>query len=133
MQTRRRFVEKVENSLIVGAAQMCRELQPLRFSPRKRCRRLSEPQVAESNFIQHSELGNNFWYIDEERQRLANRQLQYFMDIFPVITDFQNPALKERATASFADQFDIRKKLHLNGNSSVPLTRFAPPSQHIKG
>src|SRR5258708_38497414 len=75
MQTRRRFVENVENSLIVGAAQMCRELQPLRFSTRKRCRRLSEPQVAESNFIQHSELENNFWYIDEERQRFTNRQL----------------------------------------------------------
>ena len=112
---------------------MCRELQPLRFSARERRRGLPEPQVAKSNFIQHSELGNNLGYVDEKRQCLANRQLQYLVNILPVIADFQNPALEPRATALFADQLDIRQKLHLHGNRPVALTRFAASSRHVKG
>src|SRR2546427_12396137 len=112
---------------------MCRELQALRFSARERRRGLPEPQVAKSNFIQHSELGNNLGYVDEKRQRLANRQLQYLVNILPVVADLQNPALKARASALFADQLDVRKKLHLHRNRPVALTRFAASSRHVKG
>ncbi len=52
------------------------ELQPLRFAAGERCRGLAEAQVAESNFIQNPEFGNNLGNVDEKRQRFANRQLQ---------------------------------------------------------
>src|SRR5258708_6219563 len=132
MQTCSRFVQNVEDALIIGAAEVRGQLQALRFSAGKRCRRLPETQVAESNFIQDSEFGNNLGYVNEKRQRFANRQLQYLVDIFPVITDFQNAALEARAPALFADEFDVRQKLHLHGDSAVALTGFAAASGHVE-
>src|SRR5258706_5423233 len=96
MQTCRRFVENVEDTLIVGAAEVRCQLQALRFPAGKRCRRLPEAQVAESNFIQDSEFGNNLGYVHKKRQRFANRQLQYLVNILPVIPHFQNAALEVR-------------------------------------
>src|SRR2546429_2777601 len=133
MQSRRWFVEHVEDALVVGAAEMRGELQALRFSAGERCRRLSETQVAESNFVQDSEFGNNLWNIDEKRQGLANRQLQYFVNILPVIADFQNAALEARASALFADEFNVRQKLHLHGDRAVTLAGFAAATRHVEG
>src|SRR5256885_836995 len=133
MQSRRRFVENVEDALIVGAAQVRRQLQALRFSARKRCRRLSETQVAQANLIQNSEFGNDLGNIDEKSQGFADRELQYLVDILPVIPHFQNAALEARAPALVADQLDVRQKLHLHGNRAVPLAGFAAPSRHVEG
>src|SRR5256886_3535223 len=119
MQSRRRFVENVEDALIVGAAQVRRQLQALRFSARKRCRRLSETQVAEANLIQNSEFGNDLWNIDEKSQGFADRELQYLVDILPVIPHFQNAALEARAPALLTDQLDVdRKSTRLNSSHS---------------
>jgi len=100
MQTRRWFVKDIENAFVVRLAEMRGQLQALRFSAGKRCRRLPEAQVAESNFIQDPEFGNNLGNVDEERQSFAHRQLQYLVNILPVMPDFQNPALEARALHS---------------------------------
>src|SRR6266849_1466427 len=67
MQTRGRFVENVEDALIVCAAEMRGQLQTLRFSARERCRGLPEAQVAQADFIQDSEFGNDLGNIYEKR------------------------------------------------------------------
>src|SRR5437016_5603538 len=133
MQSRRRLVENVEDALIVGATQVRGELQSLRFSAGERCCRLSETQVAEANFIQHSELGNNLRNIDEKSQGLADRQLQYLVNILPVIPHLQNATLEARASALFADEFNVRQKLHLHGDRAVTLAGFAPATRHVEG
>src|SRR5216684_65909 len=103
MQARGRLVENVENALVVRLAEVRGELQALRFPSRKCCRGLTEAQVAEANLIQDAELGNNFRDVDEKGQRFANRQLQYFMNVFPIMPHFQNAAFEARAAALFAD------------------------------
>src|SRR5260370_1053685 len=132
VQTRGRFVENVKEALVVGAAEMRGQFQALRFPAGERCRRLPETQIAESNFIQDPEFGNNLGNVDEKGQGFANRQLQYFVDIFPVIPDFQNAALEASAPALFADEFDVREKLHLHGDRAVALAGFAAASRHVK-
>src|SRR5260370_16009710 len=109
------------------------QLQALRFPAGERRRRLPETPVAESNFIQDSEFGNNLGNVDEKGQGFANRQLEYLVDIFPVIPDFQNAALEARATALFTDEFDVREKLHLHGDRAVALASFATASGHVEG
>src|SRR5260370_13080614 len=110
VQTRGRFVENVKEALVVGTAEVRGKLKALRFPAGEGCRRLPETQVAESNFIQDSEFGNNLGNVDEKGQGFADRQLQYLVDIFPVIADFQNAALEARAPAFFADEFTVRQK-----------------------
>src|SRR5260370_41348734 len=97
MQARRRFVQNVENALIVSTAKMRGQLQALSFSPGKRWRGLPEAQAAESNFIQDTEFRNNLGTVDEKQQRFANRQMQYLVDILPVLANSQNAALRPRA------------------------------------
>src|SRR5437868_15466674 len=76
MQSRRRLVENVEDALIVGAAQVRRQLRALRFCGRKRCRRLSGTQVAEANLIQNSACGNDVRKIHVRSKGLAGSELQ---------------------------------------------------------
>src|SRR5437016_14682250 len=90
MQSRRRFVENVEDALIVGAAQVRREIQALRFSARKRGRRLSETQVAQAKLIQNSEFVNEFGNVDEKSQGFGDRELQHLVTYCRVITQFAN-------------------------------------------
>src|SRR5258708_35606823 len=59
MQARRRFVENVEDALVVRLAEVRGQLQPLRFAAGERCRGLPEAQVPQPNFIQDSEFRNN--------------------------------------------------------------------------
>src|SRR5438034_2737816 len=90
MQAGCRFVENVEDALVVGAAKMRGKLQALCFPAGKSCRGLPETQITEANFIQDAELGNNFGHVDEKRQRFANGQLQNLVNIFSVIANFQD-------------------------------------------
>src|SRR5260370_4032498 len=132
MPARCRFVQNVENALIVSTAKVRGRVEAERFLHGKRCGGLPEAQVAESNFIQDTEFRNNLGNVDEKRQRFANRQLQYFVDILPVIANFQNSALEARASALFADEFDVRKKLHLHGDCTIALAALAAAARNVE-
>ena len=132
MQTGGRLVKNIENAFVVGAAEMRGKLQALGFAAGERRRGLPEAQVAEANFIQDTEFGNNLGNIDEKRQRFAHRQLQDFVNIFPVIADFQNTAFEAGAAAFFADEFDVGEKLHLDRDGAVALASFAAASRHVE-
>src|SRR5207302_8052228 len=96
-------------------------------------RGLTKAQVTKTNFIQDAEFGNNLGNVDEKRQGFAIRQLQDFVDILSVIADFQDAALEARTTAFLADEFDVREKLHLDGDGAVALASFAAASRHVEG
>ena len=70
--------------------------------------------------------------IDEKRQRFANGHAEYFMNILSVIADFEHAALEARAAALFADQLDVGKKLHFDGDGAVALAGFAAASRHVE-
>src|SRR6266571_8640693 len=111
VQPGRGLIEDVENALIVRAAEMRREFQPLRFPAGERRGRLPQTEIAEANFIQNPEFRNDLRNVDEERQRFAHRQLQHLMNVFPVIPHLQNAAFEPRPPALLADEFDVREKL----------------------
>src|SRR5260370_34700324 len=111
---------------------MGRELQTLCFSAGKRCRGLTETQIAEADFVQDAEFGNDLWHIDEKRQRFADRELQNFVNILAMIADFQNAALEARAAALFADELYVREKLHLHGDGAVSLAGFAAAAGNVE-
>jgi hypothetical protein len=54
------------------------------------------------------------------------------VNILPVILYFQDAALEARSPAFFANQFDIRQKLHLHRDRAVALARLATASRHIE-
>src|SRR6266851_3407494 len=87
---------------------MRREFEPLRFTPGKRGGGLSQAQISEADFVQHFQFGNDLWSIDEKCQRLAHRELQNLMDVFVVVTDFQDAALEARAAAFRAESSSPR-------------------------
>src|SRR5260370_35469319 len=109
---------------------MGRELQTLCFSAGKRCRGLTETQIAEADFVQDAEFGNDLWHIDEKRQRFADRQLQNFVNVLAVIADFQNAALEARAAALFADDIYVREQLHLHVAGAVSLSGCAAATRN---
>src|SRR5882724_3876583 len=127
------FVKNVEDSGIIGAAEMSGKFEALGFAAGECGRGLAEAQVAETDFVQDAELRNNFGNVDEEGQRLANCQLQYFVNIFSVIADFEDTAFEARAAAFFADELNIGKKLHLDGDGAVALAGFAAAARDVEG
>ena len=55
------------------------------------------------------------------------------MNVFPVIAHFQDAALEARAAAFFADELNVREKLHFHGDGAVALTGFAATAGHVEG
>src|ERR1700690_3578337 len=97
------------------------QLQALRLATGERRRGLSEAQVAESHFIENSQLRGNFRDTGKENQSLANGEAEHLMNILFAVADFEHSTLESRAAAFLADQFDIRKKLHFHGDDAFAL------------
>src|SRR5450432_1275713 len=95
--------------------------------------RLAQTQVAQTDFVQHSQFGDDFWNVDEEVERFADSELQHVVDIFVVVADFQDAALKACSAAFLADEFDICKKLHFDGHRTVALASFASAAGNVEG
>src|SRR5712692_1813459 len=111
---------------------MRREFESLRFAPGKGRGGLPQAQISEADFVQYFQFGNDFRSIDEERQRLAYRELQNLMDVLVMIADFQHAALEARAAAFLTDELDVRQKLHLHGDRAVALARLAAPARYVE-
>src|SRR2546427_4193690 len=60
VQSGRRLVEDVEQPLAAVRRQVRRDLDPLRLSARQRRRRLTEPQIAEADLVEHLKTTQNF-------------------------------------------------------------------------
>src|SRR6185437_6139878 len=79
------FVENVESAVAplcflrqaqaVARLQVCRQLHALRFAPGKGGGRLSQAQVAESNFLQNPQLLRDLGHRGEELQGFAHGQV----------------------------------------------------------
>ena len=80
VQARRRLVEDVEQPLAAVRRKVRGDLDPLRLSARQRRRRLAEAQVAEADLVEHLEPAQHFRRPAEERQRLADGQVEHLVD-----------------------------------------------------
>ena len=111
---------------------MRRQLHALGLAAGKRGGGLAQPQIAEADFFQHSQLVDDLRNAGEEVQRLFHREIQHFVDVFAVIAHFEHLRLVARALAFFADQFDVGQKLHFDGDGAIALAGFAAASGDIE-
>ncbi len=82
--------------------EMPTEFEPLRFAAGKSIQRLTEPEVAEPDFLEHSErIAKRLRFADlrEKLDRFADRQLEHVVNRFAVQLDPQNVRLKAAAFA----------------------------------
>ena len=132
MQSGRGLVKNVENARVVCLREMRGKLEALCFAAGKSGGGLAETQIAETDFVEDAQLRNDFRNVDEKGKRFAHGQLQHFMNVFSAVTHFQHAALEACATALFANQLDVREKLHFHGDRAVALARFAAPAGDIE-
>ena len=126
------LIEDIEDALIFRARKMRGKFQALRFAARKRGGGLAEPEIAEADFIQDAQLGDDFGNTIEEGESLARRELQDFVNIFAAITNIEDAGFEARATAFFADKLDVGEKLHFDGDGAVALAGFAAAARNVE-
>ncbi len=111
---------------------MCGEFDALCFTARKGCGRLAQTQIAESDVVQHAQAIGDLRHFTKERDRLAHCHTEHFVNVLAAITNVENLLLETRAFALFANQFNVREKLHLNRNRAVSLTDLTTPARKIE-
>src|SRR5207248_9505753 len=89
-------------------------------------------QVAQPNFIEHSQLVRHLGSIREMVHCLSHRHIENFVNIFTPIPDLEHFRLKSLALALLANQFHVRKKLHFDNYRPTALAGFAAPSRNIE-
>src|SRR5215469_4434503 len=94
---------------------------------------LAEPEVAEPDFVEHFEAGGDLRLRREELQRFANREAKNLVNVFVAIANVKNAALVSSAAAFFADEFDIGKESHFDGDGAVALAGLAPSAGNVEG
>ena len=70
------LVENIEDALIFGAREMRGEFQPLGFAAGKRGGGLAEAEIAEADFVQDAQLGDDFGNAGEKGESFARGELQ---------------------------------------------------------
>src|SRR5437764_452742 len=127
MQSGRWFVKNIQSPRARTFREMRRELDSLRFTARKRRRRLAQAKITQAYFIQHAQTICDLIYVAEEGDRLAHSHVQNIVNVLAAITHVEDLLFEARAFAFFADEFDVREKLHLDRDRAVALTNFATP------
>src|SRR5439155_18976219 len=90
VQPRRRLVEDVQETLAAVRRQVRRDLDPLRLAARERRRRLTEPQIAEADPLQHLHPPQHFRRAAEEGERLADGEVEHLMNRPAAIADLEH-------------------------------------------
>ena len=133
VETSRGLVENVEDAAIFRAGEMRGQLQALGFAAGERGGGLAEAQITEADFVEHTQLGNDFGHVDEKGEGFANGHLQDIVNVFAVIADFQDTVFETLAAAFLADKFDVGEKLHLDRDGAIALAGFAAAAGNVEG
>ena len=92
-----------------------------------------EPQVAESDVVEHFEAVHQLRRGAEELHRFAHGELQDLVDIAAVVLDLEDAALVARALALFADQLHVGEELHLDSDGAIALAGLAAAARDVEG
>src|ERR1051325_133988 len=96
---------------------MANKLQALRFRSAQRVQRLTESQIAETNFIENiKRIGKSFLFADlrEELDRFMNGEIEHVVNRFAFDFDFQHVRLETFSFALGAAHIKIAQELHLD-------------------
>src|ERR1700722_15617271 len=109
------------------------KFQSLSFTARESGGGLAEAEIAEADFIQDAELGDDFGNASKKGQRLAGGEFENFVYIFAAIADIEDAGFEACATAFFANQLDISEELHFYRDGAVALASFAAAAGDVEG
>src|SRR4029077_13758461 len=102
----------IKNVQIVAAtpqlSQLSRALHALRLAAGENCRRVTELQIAQTEFMQDFELPHYRALILKETNAFLDRELQYLCDVSPLPGDFQRLFSIAPAFAGGAGHLHIR-------------------------
>ena len=132
MESCRRLVED-EHHVAFGALlrQERSELYALALAARERRGGLSESDIPQPDLLQGAEpfddpfAGGVFLIIAEEGDRVVHRHLQYVVDRFLAVADFENLIFEALAAAGFAHELHVGHELHADLDESLALTLLA--------
>src|SRR5690606_650937 len=92
-----------------------------------------QSQIRQTHVHQSIELAGDRRYGAEVIQRLFHREVQYFTDIAPAITDLERFPVVALAAADIAIDVHVRQKVHLHLYDAVALAGFASSTAHVEG
>src|SRR5262245_9838663 len=102
METRRRLVQNVEQSIAGVRREVRRDLDALRFAARQRRGGLAKPEIPEADLVEDLQPPQHFGRGAEERQRLSHCQVEYLMDRSSAVLDLEYLRLESLAVALIA-------------------------------
>jgi hypothetical protein len=107
-------------------------LDALRLAARERGGGLAKAKIAQADFIEHLETPQDLRRAAEERQRLADREIEHLMDRPPAIANLEDLRLEPLAIALIAGHEHVGQKLHFNADLAFALTGLAPSARHVE-
>ena len=132
MQSRRRFIENVERANGSGHTQLGRQLDPLRFAARKRCRGLADPHVLQTDIVETIEHAFDSLVGFKEVEGLLDGHVEHVGDCLVTVRYLERLAVVTPAAAHLARDEDVGKKVHLDLLDTLPLARLAPPALDVE-
>src|SRR5581483_2096691 len=109
------------------------QLHALGFATREGGCRLPEPEIAESNLVEHAQFFYDFGRIRKELQSLFHREVQNSVDVLAPVAYVEYLWFVARAFAFFADELDVGEELHFHGHRPVALTVLASAAWNVEG
>jgi hypothetical protein len=132
VQTGGRLVEDVERAAGVALRQLERQLDALRLAAGKRCRRLAELDVTQTNIEQRLQLARDRRYRLEEGVCLLDRHRQYFVDVLALVLHLERLAVVTLAVADIAGNIHVGQEVHLDLDQAVALTCLAAAALDVE-
>ena len=132
MQPRRRLIQNVERLARLPAAQLRRQLDPLRLAAAQRRRLLPEPQIAQAHFRQRHRDVVQLRHRAKKRHRLIHRQVQHVRDVHALVGDLERGPVVAPPVARLARDVHRRQKVHLDFEQPIALALLATPALHVE-
>src|ERR1700694_1524010 len=132
VQASGRLVEDVERLPGIAAAEFFRQLDALRLTAGQLRRRLTQPDVAETDFAEGLQLAPDSRDAVEELGRLLDAHVEHVGNRLAPVGDFESFLVVPLALADLAGDVDIREEVHLDLDDAVPLAVLAAAALHVE-
>src|SRR6476620_601655 len=107
-------------------------LDALRFTARQRGGRLTEPQIAETDFVENLQAAQDFRRTAEEGQRFADGQVEHLMHGSTAVAHLEDLRLEPLAVALVARHEYVGEELHFDAHFAFTLAGFAATARHVE-
>ena len=127
------FVADEERAFIAGLGEMGGEFDALGFATGERGGGLAEAEVAEADFVEEFQAGDEAGRLTEDANGLFDGKVEDLVDVEVLVANVEDGGLVAGSVALFADQFHVGQELHFDGNGAIALTGFAASAGDVEG